>query len=74
MKPNRERFGAIYLVELNRLIEEGVLPPFRPENKLRMRDRILSGEAMIDGPACKATCKILDIKCTYKAIKEYVNG
>lgn len=40
----------------------------------RMTDGLISGAANKDGDGIKRTCKILGIKNTYAAIKNYLNG
>jgi len=40
----------------------------------RMTDGLIKGTANKDGDGIKRTCKILGIKPTYAAIKQYLNG
>ena len=40
----------------------------------RMTDGLKAGTASKDGDGIKRTCKILGIKPTYAAIKQYLNG
>ena len=40
----------------------------------RMTDGLKAGTANKDGDGIKRTCKILGIKPTYAAIKQYLNG
>lgn len=53
-----------YLWSINRL----------PQIFEKLKAAILSGNFDKDGFAVKQTCKILNIKNTYKAINEYLNG
>jgi hypothetical protein len=52
-------------------------PPDRPhtlpELAVRMTDSLKSGAANKDGNAIKRTCKVLGIKHTYKALKEFLS-
>lgn len=64
----KERFSTVYLARYNDLAAQGILPAGKGQ---KMLDSIIAGTASIDGPACKATCKALGIKNTYKALREF---
>jgi hypothetical protein len=81
---NLERFIAEYTKQLHVEYgkDEGYLamlarnPPDRPhtlpELAVRMTHGLKSGAANKDGNAIKRTCKVLGIKYTYTAIKEFL--
>lgn len=69
---NTETFQNAYLAEIAARQASGELP--QGDWAQKMLDGIISGDAAIDGPACKAVCKTLGLKNTYKAIAAYLAG
>jgi hypothetical protein len=49
-------------------------PEMIPKFIAKMREAIRTGMFVNDSPTFRATCKELGIKCTYKAIAQYIVG
>ena len=75
-----EKFHAIYAEQLRKAVaanphEYGNPTPERTETTIaNMVKAFAMGTANKDGTACRATCKVLGIAHTYKAINAYLQG
>ena len=79
MRTNRERWMTILTGQFELCLETDeyamAKSRYTPEELAeKMTSGLLNGTADKDGKAIRNTCKVLGLKNTYKAIKEYLQG